>query len=294
MPEFPPVPIENAETAQQFCKPVCVPIFIGKDGTYGHQAMGLLFAVADSHFLVTCRHAVYDVVARGAGLWIPDDNSPGRAQALTPNFLFPNTSRYDLAVMKLPDRFVGYFSAHRFARAVETFSSYQPEGTSCVMFGMLATESETWGSNVSTGDEKLRPATFFGRTTTVGSDSEYIDECLHFLINADNLVANSVTDGELRAPPESFRGLSGTPVFAVNDNPFEANWNAHDYKIIGIQSSVITLHREKHVVMKVMRLEAMFSLIAQSFPSVAETLGKLQPVIATKTANRIITPEHFR
>jgi hypothetical protein len=122
MPDFQPIPIENVKTARQLCEPVCVPIFIGKDHLDGHQAMGLLFAVADTHFPVTCRHAVHKVVARGAGLWVPDDNSP-TAVPLTPKFHFGKSSLFDLAIMKLPDEFVNYFSAHRFARAVNTHSS---------------------------------------------------------------------------------------------------------------------------------------------------------------------------
>ncbi len=119
MPELQPIPPENFKTAEAICKPFCTPILVGKDNVYGHHAMGLLFAVADAHFLVTCRHAVHDVVARGAGLWIPDDNSPTMV-ALTPKFFFVNSSLFDVAIMKLPDDFVNYFSAHRFARAIDT------------------------------------------------------------------------------------------------------------------------------------------------------------------------------
>ena len=289
MPDFQPVPIENTKTARELCEPVCVPIFIGKDDLYGHHAMGLLFAVADAHFLVTCRHAVHDVVARGAGLWIPDDNSP-TAVPLTPKFHFGKNPLFDLAIMKLPDEFVDCLSAHRFARAVDTHSSHQPEGISCVMYGMLATESQTWDASVTPNDQKLQTTVFIGRTTTVESESEYIDDDFHFLISADIIVTNSEPDGELRDPPESFRGLSGTPVFAVNDNPFEPNWNAHDTKIIGIQSAVITLHQEKRIVMRVVRLEWMYHAIRELFPTVGETLDKLRPVTATKIVRRIITP----
>jgi hypothetical protein len=124
----------------------------------------------------------------------------------------------------------------------------------------------------------------------VVSDSEFIDDDFHFLISADNIVTNSEPDGELREPPTPFRRLSGTPVFAVNDNSFEPGWNAHDTKIIGIQSAVITLHQEKRIVSRVVRFEWMYHAIRELFPAVGETLDKLRPVTATKIVKRIITP----
>ena len=288
--QFKPIPAENIKTARELCEPVCIPMFVGKDGTYGHHAMGLLFAVADSHFLVTCRDAVHDVVSRGAGLWIPDDSNYGKTVALTPKFHFSKSDMFDLAVMKLPEDFVGYFCEHRFARAIDTHSSFQPEGISCAMYGILATESETWNADVSKDEEKLKTTVFIGRSSTVETPDDYIDNDLHFLIGADNLICNSEEDGREIDAPKSFRGLSGTPVFAVNDNPFEPNWNAHDCKIIGIQSSVVSLHQQKRIVMKVMRFEGVFYIIRQLFPTVAETLDKLAPITQTKIARKLILP----
>jgi hypothetical protein len=133
---------------------------------------------------------------------------------------------------------------------------------------------------------------FIGRTTTVEQESEYIDDRLHFLIGADQLSAASETDGgtKRRDPLESFRGLSGTPVFAVNDNPFEPNWTPGDAKIIGIQSSVLTLHRQERIVMRVVRIELMYALIAELFPSVSETIEKLRSVSTIQIRNRIVIP----
>ena len=290
MTEFSPIPIENIGTAKRLCEPVCVELCVGVDGLFGHHAMAMLFAVADCHFLVTCRHAVHDVVSRGAGLWVADDSKPGKAFALTPKFHFAHSDLHDLAVMKLPDDFVRHFSSHRFARAIDTHSSFQPEGISCVMAGAVASECETWEADVTADDKKLKTTIFIGRTTSVASDSDYIDDNLHFLITADNLVANCEPNGETREPPDSFRGLSGTPVFAVNENPFVENWNAHDCKIIGIQSAVIKLYKEKRVVMRVMRIEWMFDAIRQLFPSTAETLDKMIPITVSKRLNQIIIP----
>lgn len=283
---LPAIPTENFRTARMLCEPVCTPIFVGANDVYSHQAMGLLFAVADAHFLVTCRHAVCDVVQRGGGLWIPRDGSP-EAVPLTPKFYFAKSSLLDLAIMKLPDEFVRCFSQHRFARAVDTHSSDQPEGISCVMYGVLATESQTWDASVTPDDPKLQTTVFIGRTTKTDADSDYIVDEYHFLISADNLVSIDEMDGMPREPPKSFRGLSGTPVFAVNDNPFEPNWNAHDTKIIGIQSAVITLHQEKRVVMRVVRLELMYHAIRELYPSVGETLDKLKPINSIRYPTRI-------
>jgi hypothetical protein len=285
------IPPENVVAAKDLCAPVCVTMAVGLNGQYGHHAMGLIFAVADSHFLVTCQHAVHDVVSRGAGLWIQDDVSK-KGVALTPKFFFLKSPLYDLAIMKLPEEFIPYFSEYRFARGVETHSSDQPVGISCAMYGVLATESQTWDKSVSKDDKCLKTVVFIGRTTTVEQESEYIDDRLHFLIGADQLAAAVETDGgnKQRDPPESFRGLSGTPVFAVNDNPFEPNWTPRDAKIIGIQSSVITLHRQERIVMRVIRIELMYALIAEVFPSVSETIEKLSSVSTIQIRNRIVIP----
>lgn len=275
------IPQENFRLARGICDPVSVTIAVEYKSRFCHHAMGLLIAIADAHFLVTCRHAVNDVVSKGGGLWVCDDTS-FTAKPLTATFLFAKDTRYDIAIMKLPEEFLPYFSLHKFARAVDTHSSIQPEGISCVMSGVLATESETWDCNVTHEDERLQYSAFIGRTTTVETTSDSIIDGLHFLVSADNL-QTTLGDSKNEAArlvkgPASFRGLSGTPVFAVNENPFEPGWYPHDFKIIGIQSAVVDLYQEKRKVFRVMRIETVFHAIREAFPTVGETLDKLNPV----------------
>ena len=135
---------------------------------------------------------------------------------------------------------------------------------------------------------------YIGRTTTVDRESEHIDDAIHFLSDADNFEwSRETNDGKskLISPEQSIKGLSGAPVFAVNDNPFEPNWIAHDYRIIGIQSALITLYPTtcnptRRAVLRIVRIEVLFALIRELFPSVRELLDKLDGIEAIIMPNR--------
>lgn len=239
--------------------------------------MGLLFAVAKSRFLVTCRHSVHDVVARGAGLWIRDDRT-STAVALTPEFLFLNSNRFDLAVAKLPDSFVECLSDHQFARGVDTDGSDKPVGTPCVMHGVLSGESRTWDDSVTSEDQCLRAFTYVGHVSEHSSTTDSIDSSIYFALHGEPLTRN--------ADQRSYGGMSGTPVFAVNGNPFQPNWKPTDRRIIGIQSSVVSLHKLGITLMKVARIELLYSLLRTCFPSDAQTLDALTDVVAKRPTFR--------
>ena len=125
---------------------------------------------------------------------------------------------------------------------------------------------------MSTEDVRLKPLTFFGRTTTTPCPIAEFDNELHFLISADNLVATRDTaNGRERfVNRSSYRGMSGSPVFAVDGDPFQTNWKPVDTKIIGIQSSFFTLERgpDSYSFMKVCRIEKVWSVVKAVFPNV--------------------------
>lgn len=293
MTELPRLPAESIEAVRNICDPCSVQISIDKDGLFAHHSTGLLFAVGDHHFIATCRHSVHGVVAGNAGLWVGND-STGKLDPLDVKFLYLKPDLWDLAIAKLPDRFAPCFSKHRFARASDTISSRQPTGISCAMYGALSSASGTWDSNVSSDDELIKMCAYIGRTTTVDRESEYIDDAIHFLSDADNFEwSRETNDGKskLISPEQSIKGLSGAPVFAVNDNPFEPNWIAHDYRIIGIQSALITLrpttcNPTRRAVLRIVRIEVLFALIRELFPSVRELLDKLDGIEAIIMPNR--------
>lgn len=277
------VPPANVLRIKQITEIVSVPMAIGFRETWGHQAMGFLFAVADDKFLVTVRHAVHDVVKRGGGLWIPSDKT-GKAIPLTPKFFFLDADEFDLAIMKLPEEILTHLTAHRFGHCVDVASSHQPEGTPCIMQGILAVESRTWNRTVTSDDKLLRDCVFTGKITTVAQKSESINNDLQFLISADDCatsLVNTVT-GELSEiqTPESFRGLSGAPVFMVDGNPLEPGWNPRFPRVLGFQSGFIELYEDKRSVMQVVRSDLLFALLREAFPSTHEIIQKLAPLQA--------------
>ena len=103
-------------------------------------------------------------------------------------------------------------------------------------------------------------------------DIEEFDGNIQFLICADNLTTTvGNEDGMVRSNLDSsFEGLSGSPVYAVDGNPFLPDWNPVDTKIIGIQSTFIALESNlgNHDFMKVARIESACSVISTVFPDV--------------------------
>ena len=265
-----PIPHANSLLIEQICDPVSVAIAANRGDKFQHYAMGMLFAIDEDVFLVTCQHSIVDIVKTGEELWV-SNASAKKAHRLVVDFHFPNIPALDIAVAKLPDYLVELLSPNRFVRQRDLFHSHQPLGIPCVMYGVLAELSRKWDRSVKTTDRRLKTTSFVGRTSAPPFANEMVDSEIHFLIYAGNTVSTDVgpTESKVSEFNASLRGLSGTPVFAVSGNPYEDGWQTDDTKIIGIQSSVVTFleNGEPHNYLKVIRIEFLHYMLSEVFPT---------------------------
>lgn len=176
-----------------------------------------------------------------------------------------------MAVARLSDELASDLSSNRFVTQDDLFHSHQPLGIPCVIHGILSDLSSKWDFAVRKTDVRVKTASFIGRTTESKGLQESVDDKVHFLIYASNLVTANVSRKKMEMAElnATFGGLSGAPVFAVDGNPYEDNWNPVDTKVIGIQSGVVQLKKgiEYHEYMKIVRIEFLHYLLSEAFPT---------------------------
>jgi len=148
------------------------------------------------------------------------------------------------------------------------------------MYSVLCKDTAAWDQCVTKSDLRLRYNIFISRTTDAPYQNETVDDALHFLMTADNATTTTKDSrGQtVNTPTESFVGFSGTPVFAINDDPRDAAWTPHDWKVIGIQSMWIPFNEPKQYALRVVRIDAVIELIASFFPSVRELMKRSEDV----------------
>ena len=271
MRNFDGIPFNNHTIAKELCDRVSVGIHAERNGVFQHHTMGFLLALPPVSFLVTCRHTIVNVLDSGIELWIgPDDKLKGHRFRGT--FHFPKNPVDDVAIAMLPNHVARSFSPHRFARLDDLNHSKQPKGTPCVLAGDLRDLSQRWDFSVLTTDSKLKMVTFFGLTAKPPTCVSSFDEKLHFSIGANNTKTKHGNKNEWkeRDLDASYEGLSGTPVFAVDGDPFRSGWNPVDTKIIGVQSSFMELDSKvgNDKLLKVARIESVCGVVSTAFPEI--------------------------
>ena len=271
MDRFAPIPTQNYSIATRLCERTTVGIHAELNGNFQHHTMGFLLSLGGEFFLITCRHTIVNILDTGVELWI-GRNSAGKALRLTGTFHYPKSPSNDAAIIRLPPGAADFFGTERFAKFDDLCHSKQPIGIPCVMHGALRDLSRKWDMSITSDDNRLMTVTYFGRTTTTPVSIGQLDDKMQFLICADNLVTtigneNRMVRSELNA---SFEGLSGTPIYAVDGDPFLPDWNPVDTKIIGIQSTFIGLESAfgNYDFMKVTRIESACSVISEAYPDV--------------------------
>ena len=272
MSEFGGISSENNQIAMKLCDRISIGICAELNGRFQHHAMGFLLVVADAHFLVTCRHSVTAVLHTEVAIRIGPDRN-GKANLFTGTFHYPENEENDVAIARLPKYVVDAFGTDRFASFSDIHSSRLPVSTPCVMSGSLRDLSEKWDADVSQTDPKLKVLTYFGVTSEIPTPVPQFNNDLQFVIGADNAVVNSGTVSSWKVVDKldaSYLGISGTPVFAVDGNPFKDGWSPYDVKVIGVQSAFMELETGPAVqkFMRVSRIESVCTVINEVFPEV--------------------------
>lgn len=267
-----PIPHKNFLQVEQLCDPVAVPISANRGDQFQHCGMGMLLSVGSNVFLVTCRHIIVNAAKDNLQLWVRDA-AFGKLRRVSADFFLSSLPELDIAVAKLSSELAADLSANRLLTLTDFSDSHQPLGIPCVMHGILAELSSKWDFAVKTTDIRLKPASFIGRTTDSQNVDDVVDDEIHFILYASNRFSASVSKEkmELAELNATFRGLSGTPVIAVDGDPFKEDWNPVDTKIIGIQSGVVKFEESPnpdgcHEYMKIVRIEFLYYLLHESFP----------------------------
>ena len=276
MKPFDGIPFDNHAIAMKLCDRVSVGIHAERDGVFQHHTMGFLLALSSSNFLITCRHTIMNVLNTNVELWIgPDDKH--KAHRLLETFHFPENPLNDVAITLLPDNVARSFGPDRFACFEDLHNSKLPSGTPCVLSGNLRDLSQRWDFSVLSSDTKLKAATYFGQTAKSPVCEGRLDEKLHFVIGANAAKTKHGNQDEWKSGDlnASYEGLSGTPVFAVDGNPFRPGWNPVDTKIIGVQSSFMEFESVagNDKLLKVSRIESVRDVLSTVFPEIWQNHG---------------------
>lgn len=273
-----PIPHENVLRVEEICDPVSVPISANRGDQFQHYGMGMLFSIGSDVFLVTCRHVVVNAANHGLELWVRDA-AKNKLRRISADFYFCSLPELDIAVAQLSSELANDLSHNRFATQADLWHSHHPLGIPCVMHGILSDLSAKWDTAVKNTDVRLKTASFVGRTTGSKGLEKTVDDKLHFLLYAGNRVTTNVSKEKMKLAKlnATFGGLSGTPVIAVDGDPFKKNWNPVDTKIIGIQSAVVQFEENLgpdgfHEYMKVVRIEFLHYLLSDAFPNAFKTL----------------------
>ncbi len=251
---------------------VTVPLHGVQDDVLKHDRTGVLYQVADHHFILTAAHWLRDIIQHNILLFIPTYGAADPGIPLV-GALFHTTEKEirDVGVIHLDEATAEKLKSRKeFLRHGKVcISDADPEGL-YVVFGY----PEEWFGRTADSELITRPLPYFcqrysGETMP---DSGY-DPQLHMALGFDRNVVT--TQDYSRQTLPTARGMSGCGIWRVADCSKEGveRWSTKELRLVGIQH---TWCNERKYLLGT-RIQYALQVVSMNYPELERPLDLIYP-----------------
>lgn len=284
---IPPEHFEFLKSVHERLMPVfsanVVPVFGAMAEKVAPYGTCSLLRIADKAFAVTAAH-VFDDVRRGCNLFVPSSERPGAWVCLEGQLVKVRDDEVDVAVLALSPKSAAGLRSWRFLRLheIEFIDGSLPHDWYYV-FGY----PKCWQMSVSSREQFLAYGSVLYAGPT-GLFSDY-DEKNHILVEVYTQ-DNARFDGQPGELPESFAGISGSPMWRSHATPDTmGNWSPEMAKVVAVQTGVygneraISYRRKgemaemKVKIVKGVRWSSVIDALWQGFPELRPAIRLVRP-----------------
>jgi hypothetical protein len=250
-----------------------VPFYGLQDGQVKHDRTGVLYRIAQDHFILTAAHDLRAIIKHAIPLFIPPIVADAGPIALR-GAIFHTTEEdgRDVAAIKLPSAIAEqlrpgreFLSHDKIARTDDGKGLY-------VVFGYPM----AWTVADPSGAMSSHPLIYLARTYTGEMLPEtYFDPKVHIALQFEE-DAIEVTTGEPVQLP-SMRGISGCGIWRVSDWNAEslAHCSEKNLRLVGLQHRRISSARRNYV--QGTQIQYAIGRIADAYPELARPMNLIVP-----------------
>ncbi len=212
-----------------------VQVFGFQNGKFVADRTGVLFRVADSHFLITAAHKLVNIHGLNIPLFLPPSQQDATPISLSGRMLYTKDRRVDIAVSELPQSIVERLLPTRtFLGMMDVdLQSHSAPGLYLIL-GYPSSCTEITAEAVRPTVLKYAAIIYSGDTDGL----ENFDPTLHLLLQHDE-VGRDAAGQPLLSP--AIEGMSGGGIWRLLElkPAWNQTWKRSDAKLVAIQNRYI-------------------------------------------------------